>query len=304
MTAGLLADFVRADRERGLGTYGIAVQRDGEPPVEHRFRSDDRVNLYSVSKGFTAVALGLAQAEGRLSLDDPLLDHFPELRPVAADGFEQVTLHQLLTMTSGSSHEWFGDRPVVAPDLLAEIVAAPLVAEPGTRFNYTGSGPYAAARALARATGANVRDYLLPRLFTPLKIHNPQWLRCPLGYPTAESDLMLRTEELGRFALLLVREGTWTDGRQLIPAEFVRRMGTDVVDCSTGPARPSGEPDDRTYGLGVWPARSGRFQLHGRYGQFAIVDPRRRAAVTCTAHTEREDELMDALHRLVLDRLG
>jgi len=83
MTAGLLADFVRADRERGLGTYGISVQRDGEPPVEHRFRSDDRVNLYSVSKGFTAVALGLAQAEGRLSLDDPLLDHFPELRPVA-----------------------------------------------------------------------------------------------------------------------------------------------------------------------------------------------------------------------------
>ena len=43
MTAGLLADFVRADRERGLGTYGISVQRDGEPPVEHRFRSDDRV---------------------------------------------------------------------------------------------------------------------------------------------------------------------------------------------------------------------------------------------------------------------
>jgi CubicO group peptidase (beta-lactamase class C family) len=92
---------------------------------------------------------------------------------------------------------------------------------------------------LARATGANVRDYLLPRLFTPLGLHNPQWLRCPLGYPTAESDLLLRTEELGRFALLLVREGTWTDGRQLIPAEFVRRMGTDVVDCSTGPARPS-----------------------------------------------------------------
>jgi len=40
----------------------------------------------------------------------------------------------------------------------------------------------------------------------------------------------------------------------------------------------------------VWPARSGRCQLHGRYGQFAIVDPRRRAAVTCTAHTEREDD--------------
>jgi CubicO group peptidase (beta-lactamase class C family) len=304
VTTDLLADFIRANTEADLGVYGIQAQRDGQPPIAHRFRSDDRVNLYSVSKGFTAVALGLAEAEGRLSLDDRLLDHFPELAPEAADGVERITLYQLLTMSSGSSHEWFADRPIHAPDLLAEIVAAPLVAEPGTRFNYTGSGPYAAARALARATGANVRDYLLPRLFTPLGLLNPQWLRCPLGYPTAESDLLLRTEELGRFALLLVREGTWTDGRQLIPAEFVRRMGTDVVDCSTGPARPSGEPDERTYGLGVWPHRAGRYQLHGRYGQFAIIDPRRRAAVTCTAHTEREDALMDALHDLVLDRMG
>lgn len=303
MRPDLLADFIRADRDRGLGTYGIAVQRDGDPPVEHRFRSDDRVNLYSVSKGFTAVALGLAQAEGRLRLDDPLLAHFPELVPVAADDVDRVTLRQLLTMTSGTSHQWFADQPVQTPDLLAEIVAAPLVAEPGTRFNYTGSGPYAAARALARATGANVRDYLLPRLFTPLGLHNPQWLRCPLGYPTAESDLLLRTAELGRFALLLVREGTWIDGRQLIPAGFVRRMATDVVDCSTGPARPSGEPDDRSYGLGVWPYRDGRYQLHGRYGQFAIIDPHRRAAVACTAHTNREDDLMAALHELVLDRV-
>jgi CubicO group peptidase (beta-lactamase class C family) len=304
VTAELLAAFIRANADQELGVYGVQVQRDGQAPIGHRFRSDDRVNLYSVSKGFTAVALGLAEAEGRLSLQDRLLDHFPELAPLAADGVERITLSQLLTMTSGTGHVWFADQPVHAPDLLTEIVAAPLVAEPGTRFNYTGSGPYAAARALARATGANVRDYLMPRLFTPLGLHNPQWLRCPLGYPTAESDLLLRTEELGRFALLLVREGRWTDGTVLIPAEFVRRMAADVVDCSTGPARPSGEPDNRSYGLGVWPRPGGRFQLHGRYGQFAIIDPRRGAAVTCTAHTDREDALMDALHRLVLDRLG
>ena len=269
----------------------------------HRMRSDDRVNLYSVSKGFTAVALGLAEAEGRLTLQDRLLDHFPELRPLAADGFERVTLHQLLTMTSGTSHVWFADQPILAPDLLTEIVAAPLVAEPGTRFTYTGSGPYAVGRVIARATGANLRDYLLPRLFTPLGLPHPPWHTCPLGYPLAESDLFLRTGELARFSLLLLREGRWTDGRQLIPAAYVRRMSTDTVDCSTGPAQSSGEPDDRRYGLGVWLQRAGRYQLHGRYGQFAIIDPRQGAAVTCTAHTEREDALMDALHNLVLDRL-
>ena len=48
----------------------------------------------------------------------------------------------------------------------------------------------------------------------------------------------------------------------------------------------------------------GRCQLHGRYGQFGLIDPGRGAAVTCTANTEREDALMKALHDLVMDRLG
>ena len=40
------------------------LYREGDPPVEHRFRSNDRVNLYSVAKTFTSVAVGLAEAEG------------------------------------------------------------------------------------------------------------------------------------------------------------------------------------------------------------------------------------------------
>lgn len=131
VSAELIDDFVRADRDRALGTYGIHVHREGHPPVEHRFRSDDRVNLYSVAKTFTSVAVGLAEAEGRLSLDDRLLDHLPELRPIAADGLGAVTLRQLLTMTSGTSHRWFADERIIAADLLHEIVAAPLAAAPG-----------------------------------------------------------------------------------------------------------------------------------------------------------------------------
>ncbi|GAB3806971.1 hypothetical protein GCM10027605_36130 [Micromonospora zhanjiangensis] len=127
----ILDDFSRADRERGLGTYGIQLYREGQPPAERRFRSDDRVNLYSVSKTFTSVALGLAEAEGRLTLDDRFLDHFPELRTLAAEGVAEVTLRQLLTMTSGTSHRWFAHERVDAADLLHEIVAAPLVAAPG-----------------------------------------------------------------------------------------------------------------------------------------------------------------------------
>ncbi|AGL18433.1 serine hydrolase [Actinoplanes sp. N902-109] len=292
----LLDDFIAADRSRGLGTYGIHVHRAGRPDVTHRFRSDDRVNLYSVAKTFTAVAVGLAEAEGRLGLDDLFLDHVPGLRGVAAAGFEHVTLRHLLTMTSGSSHTWFAHLRIDAPDLLHEFVAAPLAFAPGERFAYTGSGPYALGRVIAQVTGADLRAYLVPRLFAPLDLHNPAWHSCPLGFPFAESELFLRTGELARFARLLLQEG-----RDIVPAEWVRRMTAEVVDTSD---TTHGKQFSYGYGLGVWLDRAGRYRMDGHYGQYAVIDPAQRAAVTVTAHSERDDELLDAIHELVLDRLS
>lgn len=295
----LLDDFGAANRARDLGVYGVHVHREGSEPVERRFRSDDRVNLYSVAKTFTSVALGIAEAEGRLSVDDRLLDHFPELRAVAADGFEAVTLRQLASMSSGTSHEWFADMRVDAADLLEEIVAAPLAAEPGTRFAYTDSGPYAISRVIARATGADLRAYLTPRLFAPLDLHNPAWHTCPRGFSFGASELYLRTSELARFARLLLQDGEW-DGRRLVPAQYVRRMVADPVGTSS---ITEGERFALGYGLGVWIDQAGMFRMDGRYGQYAVICPRRRAAVTVTAHSEREVELLDAVHELILDRL-
>jgi CubicO group peptidase (beta-lactamase class C family) len=297
MTSDLLDDFVRANHERALGAYGICVLRAGEPVQEHRFRSDERVNLYSVSKTFTSVALGIAEAEGRLTLDDRLLDHLPELRPIAAEGFEEVTLRHLLTMTSGSGHRWFAIDRIDAADLLHEIVTAPLVSAPGTRFAYTGSGPYALGRVLARVTGADVRAYLLPRLFAPLDLHNPAWHTCPLGFPFAESDLYLKTSELARFARLFVE-----DGGGLIPADYLRRIPAERVDSS---AMNYGRRYADGYGLGVWLDRTGTYRMAGSYGQDAIICPRRRVAVTVTAHAEgdTQHDLIDAVYDLVVDRL-
>ena len=57
-----------------------------------------------MSKTFVSVALDIAEAEGRLALDDPALGYYPELKGAAAPGLDQVTLRHLLTMTSGSPH--------------------------------------------------------------------------------------------------------------------------------------------------------------------------------------------------------
>jgi CubicO group peptidase (beta-lactamase class C family) len=78
-------------------------------------------------------------------------------------------------------------------------------------------------------------------------------------------------------------------------------MTTERVDTSTV---TYGERWTYGYGLGVWLDRSDVYRMDGRYGQYALTSPRQRAAVTVTAHTERDDTLLDAVHELVLDRLA
>ena len=281
----LIDALVRSAEREGMELYGVHIHRRGAEPVERRLRSDDRVNVRSVSKTFTSVALGIAEAEGRLALDDPALKYYPELAGSAAPGLDQVTLRHLLTMTSGSPHSWCDGEPVMVPDLAADFFATPLVHEPGTYFRYTGIGPYVAARALRAATGANVRDYLLPRVFTPLAIHNPQWHTCPLGHPVAASALYLRTSELARFGRLLLDKGRH-EGRQLVPAGYCARIATETVPTVKDPAGEAFRLSD-SYGLGVWCTPGEKtYKMAGLYGQLCIICPAEEAVVTVTAHVE------------------
>lgn len=261
--------FVRAVDAEGLGVYGVHVRR-GRETASHRWRSDDRVNLYSVSKGVCALAVGVAVDEGLLTLDTTVADLLPGL-PLGP-GVDEVTLRHLLTMTSGIDFRWFGHEPVVWPDLAAEMVSRPSA---GRRFQYSDVSTYTAMRMLGAVVG-DVRDWLLPRLFDPLGIDNPQWHRCPLGWIVGGTGLELRTDELARIGDLLLDRGRW-QGRRLVSPEWVDGLHGTWVE--TG--RPA--PMDR-YGIATWAGPGRAWRLEGRYGQFVIVHD--DAVVTVTGHEE------------------
>lgn len=281
--ADVLARLVEGiDRER-LGAYG-AVVRIGDDEAAHRWRSDDREDLYSVSKGVCALAVGIAVDEGILRLDTRVAERLPDLD--LGDGVDEVTVERLLTMTSGIDLAWSGDQPVPGPDLAQAMLGLPAR---DRAFRYSDASPYVAMRMLAAAVG-DVRDWLLPRLFDPLGIGNPQWDRCPLGFVVGGSGLRLRTGELARIGRLLRDRGAW-EGRQLVSAEWIDRMHAGWVD--TGHDDPQA-PFAR-YGLATWDGPGDAWRLDGRYGQYVLVDGSRDAVVTITAHEEERDHLLAEL---------
>jgi CubicO group peptidase (beta-lactamase class C family) len=263
---------------RELGIDTVQVVADDGPAGERRRIDDIRRDVFSVSKTVTSLAVGMLEADGALSLDDPVLTHLPELSDTAAPGSEAITVGHLLRMTAGNGYRWADDDADHPGDPARDFMAAPLVAKPGSTYHYAGANTYVLGRVVQAISGRNLRDFLVPRLFDPLGIRNPQWLRCPLGYPLGAIGLQLRTSEITRIAQLLLHGGT--HGRhRLVPDEYIARMTADTTD--TGRA----EPDNRTYGLHVWLcARDRAWRMDGIFGQFGIVLPEHRACVSVTAH--------------------
>ncbi|WP_245542975.1 serine hydrolase domain-containing protein [Ruania albidiflava] len=279
--ASLLTGFRLRNHEQHLRAYGIHVYREGHEDLEHRFRSDDRVNIYSGSKTFTALAIGIAADEGLLHVDEPVVGFFPDLPH--ADGLESVHVRHLLQMTSGNPVTWFEPSDQAPQDVLATWLVTEPVLPPGEAFEYSNAATYVLGRVVHAVSGNDVRDYLLPRLFDPLGIVNPQWLRCPLGFSEAAKGLHLTTGEFARLGRLLLQRGRWC-GTQLVPAEYVDAMHTDVVPTAHTMADPESAAG---YGYQVWRCtQAGAWRADGKYGQFSVVLPAHRAVVTITAHNE------------------
>ena len=277
----LLTGFRQRVVERHLGVYGIHLHREGHEPVEHRFRNDDVVHLYSGSKTFTALAVGMAQAEGLLSLDDPVAGFFPGY--AHASGAEEMTVRHLLQMASGNTFTWWGPGQFEEPDQLGAFLASELVTEPGTQFDYSNGCSYVLGRIVHAVSGQDLRDFLVPRLFDPLRIRNPQWMRCPQGFSLGAIGLHLRTSQFARLGRLLLLEGRWEDS-QLVPADFVEEMRNDVIDNEAFSPDPEGQAG---YGYHVWRCTTDdAWRADGKYGQFSVVLPRRQAVVTITSHNE------------------
>ncbi|NMA77990.1 MAG: beta-lactamase family protein [Actinomycetales bacterium] len=268
--------------EQRLGVRAVHLHRAGRPELSHRFTEDTAENIYSVSKTVTALAVGMAAAEGLLDLEDLLVDHLPAPSGGYGAGIEQVRLRHLLTMTSGSPILGFLDEQRDHPDLASLLLGTALSAAPGQRWEYSNGSIFLLSRVLTERTGQSMRDWLMPRLFAPLGIPNPQWHTTRDGCSWGATGLHLKSGQLARIGQLMLQRGRY-DGAQLVPAAWIEAMHAEDAWVATGDP----EPESAQYGYGVWRCTpDGAWRADGAYGQLLIVLPRQDAAVTITSRLE------------------
>ncbi len=300
VSSAALIDFVTTLDRKVEVCHGVMVLRHGHVVAEGWWAPYDAVTrhaLWSLSKSFTSTAVGMAIAEGKLSLDDEVLKFFPEDAPPDPSGnLRNMRVRDLLCMSTGHQAE-----PSVAgtPDWPKTFLAQPVPFKPGTHFLYNTPATYMCAAIVRKATGQNVLDFLRPRLFDPLGIEEPTWGTCPQGTSLGGYGLSVRTEDIARFGQLYLQKGVW-QGRRLVPAAWIEAATSRQTSNGSNPRSDW----DQGYGYQFWRCRHGAFRGDGAFGQFCIVMPDRDAVVAITAGTNDMQHVLDIVWDKLLPALG
>ena len=253
--------------------HHVMVVRHGHVVAEAHpapFRAEDAHTLYSASKTFVALAVGLAIADNRLRLDDRVGAIVPDLLPdTVSEALAQMTVRNLLTMSSGIQPDW--NMRNITTQWTRTWLAKP-VGEPGTQMLYDSMSTYLLSALVQRVMGKTVLQLLDERLFTPMHITEVDWELSPEGICTGGWGLRIQAESLAKVGIMMLQRGQW-EGRQLVPEQWIDQMTERRINYdATGQQAPTDGNQGYCYQLWrcKWPTA---YRMDGALGQYVVMDP-------------------------------
>ena len=299
----VLAFLDAAERAR-LDLHSLMIVRHGHVVAEGwwaPYRADGVQLVYSLSKSFTSTAIGIAEGEGLLSVDDPVVSFFPDKVP--ADASPYVTgmkVRHLLSMASGHAEDTWPALAAGGPDIVRSFLSIPPAHEPGSFFCYNQGCTYTLSAIITELTGQRLIDYLRSRLFEPLGTDRALWLQSSEGIDLGYSGLHIQTESIAKLGQLYLQNGRW-EGRQLVPESYVSEARRQQVDNSQREERPDWR---QGYGFQFWVCRHDAYRGDGAFGQFCVVVPGADAVIACTAQVEDMQAEIDLIWEHLLPALS
>ena len=274
--------------------HHLMVLRHGKVIAEAHpapYRADDLHTLFSVSKTFTAIAVGMAVDENRLRVSDRVATFFPDkLPPQVTPELARLTVHDLLVMHSGITPD--GRIRNNSDDWVAAFLARDI--DPQAPYQYDSMCTFVLAAIVQRVTGTTLLSYLQERLFTPLGITQVDWESSPDGINTGGWGLRLQAESQAKFAQFILNRGMW-NGRQLVSEQWIDLMCAKHID----PKPVTTPPDDgnQGYGYQIWMCKMpGALRADGAFAQYIVMVPRLDLAVVINSVSYRLNGWLELGH--------
>jgi CubicO group peptidase (beta-lactamase class C family) len=281
MDAVLLQNMLGEIDQQGLEIDSLLVVRNGYLVTEKYYspyEEDTLHGIYSVTKSIVSALMGIAIHEGYInSVDDPVLDYFPERNFEKDDALKRsITVEHLLTMSAGLEWDW--DEMISTPDFIQYVLDQPMYTKPGAEFYYSSGNAHLLSAIIQETSGLNAHDFGQKYLFDYLGIDDFSWKKDISGISKGGWGMKMKPRDMAKFGYLYLNRGVW-DGQQVIPSEWIEASTKRHIQVP----EPL-EPWDLYMGYLWWLHEDGIYAAHGMKGQFIYVIPEFDMVVVITSH--------------------
>lgn len=261
--------------------------------------------LYSLSKSFTSTAIGLLVDDGKLSVDDFVLDLLPDEAPNApSDNLKAMRMRHLLCMGTGHATDTLG--PMVTRSggsWVRAVLEQPVTHKPGTHFIYNSGATHVLAAIVQRITGGRMSTFLQTRLYEPLGINRATWRSDPQGIDLGGFGSSATTEDIAKFGQLYLQKGVWQEQR-IVSEAWVNEASRSHINNAL-PDDPT-QPADwaQGYGYQFWRCQHNAYRGDGAFGQYCIVMPAQDAVIAITSGVRNMQTVLDLVWGHLLPALS
>lgn len=309
ISASCIIDALREINIREVSMHSFLLCKDDCLVAEGYYapvKKNDLHRMFSVTKSFTSIAIGLLQEEGRLSLNDSIVKFFPEYVPNTSEAHPWLlatTIRDMLSMRSCHASTTY-DKFSSKTDWVKSFFTVAPTHKPGTVFHYDTSSSHTLCALVEKLTGMKMLDYLRNKVLNEIGFSKEAYcLTDGFGVSMGGSGLMATSRDFMLFALLILNNGK-LNGKQYISADYIKESTSfQTATCVTGPV-PS---ESQGYGLQFWIGEHGSIVCYGMGGQLAILLPEYNTAIVTTADTQGyqggNQVIYDAIFRHILPEL-
>ena len=276
----MLQQFIETAKKFNVPAYAVTVIRDGVSETARINPANDCNDIYSISKNFTATAIGMLCDRGMLSVDDTIYDILSPLYPDMPTVWKDCTVAHVLYQTTGIEHGFLDIDVEDARDFGGDWLhytlfdRAPTV-KPGTLYRYSDSNFYLLSRVFAQAAGEKMMEFMQREFFVPLEFQGQAWAVCPHGHAMGGTGLFIRVPDMAKLGQLYLQGGVY-NGHRYLSEEWCAAATKQYVDFD----------GVRGYGYSFWKesAYPEEFHCGGMNGQAIRVYPKKNLVIAWQAH--------------------
>jgi CubicO group peptidase (beta-lactamase class C family) len=270
-------------------TAGLVIVQDGKIRMEKYglgFTGDGKWTSFSVAKSFTSTLVGAAIKDGYIkSIEDKVSTYIPDLKGSA---YDDVTIRQLLTMTSGV--KWNEDYADPKSDValfnqhkakdgmdvtVSYMRTLPREAPAGTKWVYKTGETNLIGVLVSSATKKNLSEYLSEKVWVPFGMEqDASWLLGSTGHEISGCCIQASTRDYARFGLFILG-GAKVNGVSTVPDDWIAPATSRQADIGT---------PGKGYGYQWWTYDDGSYAAQGIFGQGIFIDPKRRLIIASNSN--------------------